>query len=68
MPPTITQLTKRMDKLEREVKRLRQERVDPDSILDADDRKAIAAAEDDARNGRLVTLDAWDRERKHARR
>lgn len=67
MPPTES-LTKRVAKLERAVKRLHQHHVDPDSVLDADDRKAILAADDDARNGRLVTLDDWDRGRKHARR
>jgi cell division protein FtsB len=55
MPPTIAQLSKRMDKLEREVKQLREERVAPDRILTDEDRQAIAAAEDDARNGRLVS-------------
>jgi|GEM_PF-6048832 len=58
---TVAQLAKRMDKLEQEMKRLRQVHADPDGILDEDDRRAIAAADEDARNDRLVSHTALKR-------
>jgi hypothetical protein len=54
MPPTITQLAKRMDKLEREVERLK---VDPDAIMTPADVKAIKSLHRAEKAGTLVHFD-----------
>jgi len=54
MTPTMSQLTTRIERLERAIKRL-QSRIDPDTILDAADRKALAAYRRDKKAGRLIS-------------
>ncbi len=54
MPPTMTQVAKRLDKLERAFKRLEAERLDPDTILTEEDYRALLAYRDERAAGTLV--------------
>lgn len=50
----MTQLTKRVDKLERELKRLQADRIDPDAILTEDDYRALLNYREERAAGALV--------------
>jgi len=63
MTPTETaQIKKRLTKLERAIAKLQQQRADPDTILTAADRKALAAYEREERSGTLVDGEQLRRE------